>query len=106
MIDSDDLLEDPAGVVEAYCAAMGIPFLPEALSWEPGAREEVLWYDKEKVWHKNLINSDGLKPQPRKTVDIAETPDWVQEMHAAFRPHYEHLHAHRLKVPKVAAKVG
>ena len=106
VIDSDDLMEDPTGVVEAYCAAVGIPFLPEALSWEPGARAEVLWYDKEQVWHKNLINSDGLKPQPRKTVDITETPDWVQEMHAAFLPHYEHLRAQRLRVPKLAKGLG
>ena len=65
-------------------------------------RSEVLWYDKEKIWHRNLINSDGLKPQPRKTVDITQTPDWVQEMHAAFLPHYEHLRAHRLRVPRLA----
>ena len=36
VIDSDDLLADPAAVVEAWCTSVGIPFLPAALSWEPG----------------------------------------------------------------------
>ena len=97
VIDSDDLLEDPHGMVEAYCAAVGIPFVAEALTWEPGARSEVLWYDTEGVWHKTLMNSRGLMPQPRKAADISKAPDWVRKMHDDFLPHYEHLHAHRLK---------
>ncbi len=97
VIDSDDLLEDPYGIVEAYCDAVGLPFMAEALSWEPGERNEVLWYDKAGVWHNNLKNSDGLKPQPRKAVDISVTPDWVRKMYDAFLPQYQHLHRYRLK---------
>ena len=67
VIDSDDLLEDPHGTVEAFCSAVGIPFKPKALRWEPGARDEVSWYDGGS-WHANLKNSDGLKPQPRVNV--------------------------------------
>ena len=102
VIDSDDLLEDPHGMVAAYCAAIGIPFIAEALSWEPGARSEVLWYDKDGVWHEALKNSDGLKPQPRKPADIGKTPDWVQEMYETFLPHYRHLHTHRLVAAQAA----
>ncbi|MDA9347634.1 hypothetical protein N9R89_02925 [bacterium] len=36
VIDSDDLLEDPTAMVAAFCQAVGIPFLPEAMTWEPG----------------------------------------------------------------------
>ncbi|MEL6574710.1 MAG: sulfotransferase family protein [Pseudomonadota bacterium] len=96
VIDSDDLLENPAAVVEAWCRAVGIPFLPAALSWAPGARDEVSWWDGGS-FHANLRNSDGLKPQPRRYVDIAETPDRVQEVHARCLPHYDHLYAHRLR---------
>ena len=103
VIDSDDLLEDPHGVVEAYCRAVGLPFIPEALSWEPGERKEVLWYDKNEVWHANLKNSDGLKRQPRKAADISQVPDWLQEMYEDFLPHYRHLHGYRLKVPSTAS---
>lgn len=96
VIDSDDLLEDPHGIVEAWCGAVSISFKPEALSWEPGDRDEVSWYD-DGSWHENLRNSDGLKPQPRRYIDISEAPDRVKEIYEICLPHYEHMHAHRLK---------
>ncbi len=96
VIDSDDLLEDPHGMTEAYCHAVGIPFLPEALSWKPGARDEVSWWDGGS-FHENLRNSDGLKPQKRTYIDISDAPDRVKEIHETTLPHYEHLFAHRLK---------
>ena len=95
VIDSDDLLEDPHGIVEAYSNAVGIPFMPEALSWEPGARDEVAWYDGGS-WHQNLRDSDGLKAQPRKYIDISEAPDRVKEIYETVLPHYEAMHQHRL----------
>ena len=101
VIDSDDLLEDPCGVVEAYCDAVGIAFMPEALSWEPGARDEVSWYDGGS-WHGNLRDSDGLRAQPRQYIDISEAPDRVKEIYEIVLPHYERLHAHRLTAAKTA----
>ena len=98
VIDSDDLLENPHAIVEAYCNAVGIPYIAEALSWDPGARDEVSWYDGGS-WHQNLRESDGLKPQPRKYIDMSEAPDRVKAIHAIILPHYEHLHAHRLTAP-------
>ncbi len=96
VIDSDDLLADPHGIVAAWCAALGIPFIPEALSWEPGARDEVLWYDKKEIWHDTLKKPDGLKPQKVKLADISKTPDWVQPMYREFLPHYEHMRAFKI----------
>ncbi len=95
VIDSDDLLEDPFGMVEAYCNAVGIPYIEEALSWEPGDREEVSWYDGGS-WHANLRDSDGLKPQPRRYIDISDAPDKIKSIYETVLPHYEHLYAHRL----------
>lgn len=97
VIDSDDLLENPADMVEKYCNAIGIPFIAGALSWEPGSRSEVLWYDgDDSIWHETLKNSDGLKAQPRKTVEIDELPVKLQALYQGFLPHYRHLHSHRL----------
>ena len=95
VIDSDDMLEDPQRMVALWCEAVGIPFVESALSWEPGARDEVSWWDGGS-FHANLRNSDGLKPQKRKYVDIKETPTRVQEVHARMKPHYDHLLAHRI----------
>lgn len=95
-IDSDDLLEDPHGIVEAYSNAVGIPYMPESLSWEPGDRSEVSWYDGGS-WHANLRGSDGLKPQERRYIDISEAPDRVKEIYETVLPHYDHMHQYRLK---------
>ena len=101
VIDSDDLLENPHGIVEVYCNAVDIPFISGALTWEPGAREEVSWYDGGS-WHENLRDSDGLKPQPREYIDISEAPDRVKEIYEIILPHYRHLCAHRLTAPETA----
>jgi len=95
VIDSDDLLENPQGIVEAYCNSVGISYIEEALRWKPGRRDEVSWYDGGS-WHANLRDSDGLKAQPRKYIDISEAPDRVKEIYDIVLPHYQHLHAHRL----------
>lgn len=96
VLDSDDLLQDPHGMVAAWCGAVGIPFLPGALRWAPGARDAVSWWDGGS-FHDSLRTSDGLKPMPRRHIDIAAAPDWVQAMHDRVRPHYDHLYAHRLR---------
>ena len=59
LIDSDDLLENPQTICKLWCEAIGIAFIPQALSWEPGARDEVSWWDGGS-FHENLRNSDGL----------------------------------------------
>ena len=104
VLDSDDLMESPAAMVKAYSEALGFPFIESALSWEPGSRSEVLWFDNnEEIWHASLRDSDGLKPIPRKYVDPASLPENLSKFHRQFRAHYEHLHAHRLKPDLVAA---
>ena len=98
VVDSDDLLEDPPAMVARYCDAIGIPFIAEALSWEPGSRSEVLWYDgDDSIWHETLKNSDGLKSQPRNDIDVTELPARLQDLYHEFLPHYQHLHGFRLR---------
>ena len=96
VIDSDDLLEDPARLIEMWCDAVGLPFVAEALSWSPGARDEVSWWDGGS-FHANLRNSYGLKPQPRtRYIKIDEAPGRVREVHERVLPHYQHLYSYRL----------
>ena len=97
VIDSDDLLENPYEMIEAYCNAVDIPFIEEALSWKPGKRDEVSWWDGGS-FHENLRNSDGLKPQKRNYVEVNDLPDRVKKIYDAVMPHYNELYAQRLKV--------
>ena len=97
VIDSDDLLENPAVIVEKWCHAVGLEFIESALSWEPGARDEVSWWDGGS-FHANLRNSDGLKPQPRKSyIKIEEAPARVQDVYERVMPHYEFMHQYRIR---------
>ena len=99
VLDSDDLLEDPHRMVAEYCGAIGIDFLPQALSWEPGARDEVLWYDgNDNIWHASLKDSDGLRPIPRKHIDPMSLPANLSAHYQAFRGNYMNLYRHRLQL--------
>ena len=36
VIDADDLLENPRGIMEEYCNRTGLPFQESMLTWSPG----------------------------------------------------------------------
>lgn len=81
---------------------MGFAFIEDALTWEPGARDDVLWYDgNDDIWHASLRDSDGLKPIPRKHVDPASLPDNLSKYYEDFMGHYRALHSQRLQPEKV-----
>jgi hypothetical protein len=94
VIDSDDLLADTPGVVRAYCQAVGIDFMPEALEWEPGDRNEVTWYGG--TWHASLQSSTGLAHQGTAYRAGVEDNEFLAEMYARCKPHYDALAAHKL----------
>ncbi len=94
VIDSDDLLDDPAGTVRAYCAAVGIDFLPEALEWEPGERSEVRWYGG--AWHDSLSASTALRRQPTEYRASVTDDPFLAEMYDRCLPHYEAVAAYKL----------
>lgn len=98
VIDSDDLLENPAGVIAAWCEAVSIPFVEEALSWEAGGDPSAhSWWDGGS-FHANLAQSTGLRPQARSQyIDIDKGPDRVKQVYETMLPHYERLYAHRLR---------
>src|SRR5262249_36209955 len=48
VIDSDDLVTNPAATMAAYCAAVELPFIPDALHWQPGPRAA---WGRSSRWH-------------------------------------------------------
>jgi hypothetical protein len=94
VLEAAELCRDPAGVVSAWCKAMDLPFLEEALRWQPGMREEwALWED----WHGSTAHSTGFE-------DLGEPPPppTTQEprLHETYRqalPVYERLAAHAIR---------
>jgi hypothetical protein len=91
LIDSADLARNPAGTVRAYCAATGIPFLPQALSWPPAHRPE---WQLSRRWHESVAASTGLgavSGEPATEPDAAAAPYLRHHL-----PYYEALYARRL----------
>lgn len=98
VFDSDDILENPKGMVKAFCDAVEIPYIEEALSWEPnGDASHFSWWDGGS-FHKNLSQSTGLMRQERKYVKLEDTPLRVKQVHRRMKPHYDRLHAHRITI--------
>lgn len=98
VIDSDDLLENPAPMTRAFCRAVGIEFREEALTWpaggDPGAHS---WWDGGS-FHHNLAKSTGLVPQERRYVEIQDCPPRVQQVYRRMQPQYQRLFQHRITV--------
>ena len=102
VIMSEDLLDRPDQTVAAYCTAVGIPFLPRALTWDSGRREEVSWYDGGS-WHDNLRHSTGIKRQKRDYVPLDHDPHLMRAYEACL-PDYEELLRHRLPISETSAQ--
>jgi Sulfotransferase domain len=58
VVDADDLVASPHALVEAWCARVGIPFVPEALSWKPGMLPA---WRRTARWHRSVGESDGFE---------------------------------------------
>jgi Sulfotransferase domain len=101
VIDAADLMRRPAEVVAAYCARVGIPFVPDALSWQPTDRPE---WELSSGWHADVAASAGfgnvagggsVAGPPRNGLDVERHPVLGAYLHYHL-PYYEMLHARRL----------
>ena len=92
VIDSLDVLENPERVLRLLCEAVGVPFDPAMLAWEPGPRPtDGIWA---RHWYANVERSTGFGPPRPRTADV---PERFADLHALCRAHYERLHRHRLR---------
>jgi hypothetical protein len=82
VVDAADLSADPAGTVRAYCDAVGLPFLAEALTWSPGRRGE---WARTEHWHHTVNDSSGFH---RGTTEYARTVHNDARL-ARFRDHHQ-----------------
>jgi hypothetical protein len=95
VVDSDDLVTRPAATMAAYCAAVGLPFIPRALTWQPGERPE---WRRTARWHAAASASSGFQPPERHYADTVDTSPDLARFAAHHAPFYAHLHTHRLDV--------
>ena len=93
VIDANDLLADPPGVLSRFCAAVGIPFDPaRPITWAPGKHEgDGAWAD---VWYQKVYQTTGLGPYTRKETVV---PKALEAVVARCQPTYDRIAAHRLQ---------
>src|SRR5918998_1684873 len=91
VVDAAGLIRNPEGTVSAYCKKLCVPFMPEALSWEPG---EVPGWEMWTQWHEEAQESSGIKSQPLE--DDTEVPAGLESVYEHCLPYYEKLHEKRL----------
>jgi hypothetical protein len=97
MMYSGDLLADPEGTIRAYCAAVGISFIPRALEWQAGDRSEVSWYGEGTgPWHDTLRQSTGIK-KPATAYPPLEDDPRLFEIYQRCVPLFDELFAHKLE---------
>ena len=97
MVDSRDVLEDPAGTLGRLCSALGLAFTEDMLRWPPGPREtDGVWAQH---WYGSVTNSRGFSPwQPRDVV----LPDSVADLVEPCEALYRRLHDERITGPSAS----
>lgn len=65
LIDADDLLDNPEGIIRAFCEQVGIDFSPDMLSWDDKENQEYVSkaFEKWRGFHNDAIESTSLKPR-------------------------------------------
>ena len=97
IIDGSDLRTNPEAVVKAYCDAVNIPFIPEALNWESQKKlpQMEVWKD----WCDDVINSGSFLPATEDQDDeiILNNPI-VANAYKHCLPFYQEMSKYRIQV--------
>jgi hypothetical protein len=93
VVDADDLEEDPDGIIRAYCRQLGLPFMPDAMSWAPEHQDEwEIWKD----WHMDAAQSTGIQKSMERFAVTIENSDHLKHMYDEMWPFYERMYRHRI----------
>lgn len=91
VIDASDVLKNPAGILGALCARLGIAFSPAMLEWPRGPRAtDGVWAPH---WYASVERSTGFAP-------YRDHEDRLSSFHRKLvdqcQPHYDRLSPYRL----------
>ena len=93
IIDAADFLRAPEAYLRAVCSLFGIEFTERMLHWPQGPRtSDGAWAPH---WYAHVWQSTGFE-QPPASPAIVLSPAGA-EVAAACMPHFERLHAQRLR---------
>ena len=94
VVDSDDILENPAQVLQTLCEAIGIEYQSTMLSWTAGGNPaDGVWAPH---WYESVWKSTGLRPTVKKP--LPELPSELNSIANAAIPYYEEIARHKITV--------
>ena len=86
VIDSADVLRDPAATLSLLCRALGIDWDAAMLSWDPGPRDtDGIWASH---WYDTVMSSTGFGPPDDRPLSLDAGAQLVAD---ACRPDYDYL---------------
>lgn len=88
VVDADVLVRQPAGIVHAYCDAVGIPFDPGALAWTPQDRPE---WRRTSHWHRDAAESSVFHESDRGHATRVEDVPALAGYHEHHLPFHQAL---------------
>lgn len=92
VLDSGELVRDPAGVIRALCDRIEIPFSERMIAWKAGPRtEDGVWA---RYWYKNVHASTGFQKQKSS---LRPFPEQCRELLELAQPLYKELYIHAIK---------
>jgi hypothetical protein len=93
VIDANDVLSNPEGVLRQLCEMLAIPWDPSMLKWDPGRRHtDGIWAAH---WYGSVERSTSFRASEFRPVDLAGE---AQRLAERCRPFYDRLAVHRIRV--------
>lgn len=88
VLRAERLVDDPVAVVRGFCDYTGLPFAPEAVTWQP--RDPPEW-GRHRAWHLDAINSSGFVDQHNSYQVTIDNSALLRSFYDHHYPFYERI---------------
>jgi hypothetical protein len=81
VVDADDMLDNPAPMIEAFCRSVGLPYSPDILNWDTPEDYDFacFCFEKWRGFHNDAIESSGLVARDHVSIYLEKMGRWEYE---------------------------
>lgn len=76
VVDADDLLDNPEGIMMSYCEAVEVEYQENMTRWNPGPVEE---WDIWAGWHEDVLKSSGFTSRKNRRSKTREEEEYIPQ---------------------------